>query len=113
MKRFIPIILATCLTILWSGSCSFGDWESPVSVKASVICFYEDNIEQRASLGTEFPNDRLKKEDIDRLIEDLTEELNEGFTDARMTLDFFDSIGEWLYKQVYYIDSELRWERSY
>ena len=62
---------------------------------------------------TEFPNDRLKKEDIDRLIEDLTEELSEGFTDARMTLDFFDSIGEWLYKQVYYIDSELRWERSY
>ena len=59
------------------------------------------------------PNDRLKKEDIDRLIEDLTEELSEGFTDARMTLDFFDSIGEWLYKQVYYIDSELRWERSY
>ena len=109
MKRFIPIILATCLTILWSGSCSFGDWESPVSVKASVICFYEDNIEQRASLVTEFPNDSLKKEDIDRLIE----ELNEGFTDARMTLDFFDSIGEWLYKQVYYIDSELRWERSY
>lgn len=113
MKRFILSILATCLTILWSGSCSYGDWESPITVKASIICFYDNNIEQRANLVTEFPDDRLGKEDIDLLIEELTGDLSPDFTDARMTLDFYDSIGEWLYKDIYYIDSDLKWERLY
>lgn len=62
---------------------------------------------------TDFPDVRLGREDIDLLIEELTEELDGGFTDARMTLDFYDSIGEWLFKDIYYIDSNLEWERLY
>lgn len=110
MRKLLCILATFCLTLCGLGSCSYeGSWF--YTVRAAVVCEYESGDSQKSEKLYDFYKDQVSDRQMEWMLEELTGNVDEGYTGGTLTMDWYDAYGDWKRQDIYEIDKDNQWER--
>ncbi len=103
MRKFLTLVTAGVIALLSLNSCEMmtSDFDA-TSCDASLTCFYAGGLPSDSAIETYGLDGPLRDRDIEEIFYELSEDVDPGFIEAVLEINFYDWMDNYTHTAVYY-----------